>query len=162
VKFQFLCRRNVGIIRQGQALKSPQTPDFQNTPSTPFWNTDCTRCRGQGGMKKIREIRQDTIYAQEVPFLTSDNKRVINILKEPLISFLKSTFSLDGMIVDSTVIHANTQFLLTLAKIIQTSGERLSIYASYRGDVAGNDWMKSRQRNFKLSKKGKFPDNEVC
>lgn len=58
------------------------------------------------------------------------------------------------MILDISVIHANAQFLLTLVETIQTSSERLNIYACYRGDIARNDWMKLKQRNFKLYKRG--------
>lgn len=65
------------------------------------------------------------------------------------------------MIIDISVINVNAQFVLTLAETIQTSSERLNIYAWYRGDIARNDWMKLKQRNFKLYKTRKFPDNEM-
>jgi len=40
------------------------------------------------------------------------------------------------MILDVSDIHANAQFILTLAEIIQTSSEILNIYAWYRGNIA--------------------------
>lgn len=65
------------------------------------------------------------------------------------------------MILDISVIHANVQFLLTVVETIQTSSERLNIYALHRGVIARNDWLKLKQTNFKLYKRRKFPDNEM-
>lgn len=82
VKFPFLCHKNVGIIREEQALKSLWTPKSQNTPSTPPQGVTRSRCWEQGELKNIRAVRQDPDCAQEGPFIISGSKRVVKILKQ--------------------------------------------------------------------------------
>lgn len=82
VKFPFLCHKNVGIIRQEQALKSMWTPNSHNTTSAPSQGVPCSMCWEQGELKNIRAVRQDPVCTQEGPFIISGGKMVVKILKQ--------------------------------------------------------------------------------
>ena len=82
VKFPFLCHKNVGFIRQEQALKSLGTPNSQNAPSTPPQGVACSRCWELGELKNIRAVRQDPVCTQESHFIISGSERMVKILKQ--------------------------------------------------------------------------------